>query len=1165
MKTHKLLTLALCFATSTLFAQTADQYVTQGRNSLVAHDLAGAYSNFNAAVTLSPTHETANALLAVTRLLVLPQQPAGSNFLNTLGFAKSGRNFYNWTSSLPVDVDGHVLLPSVNTSVAIAFYRTNIMLALGASGTNLSRITNPGFTLALTASETSGEAVTVDYGDILLMQAELYAAEFLGYTLNAQNFNVVFSHLQAISETDELTVQRVLADYPSLLTQNNAADLANSKGPFTNAIALYQAASDFIRNNRPPGQGLFILEPNDLATEENFRDSLTNVLLSLNGPVQFSPNDTFSLYAGAYFAGAKSLRSLMPQFSRNRYVFNTLPDYTLGGFLVGEPACDVEALLRKLLDRPDAGIYTGTLSDAYYGGGFAVYLGTDLQATLVGYDNDREAGAFAQFRVDDGGSWSFVTNRLSDAGPYTLSAQGTFDKHGSFFGEFDFSTTNGIYLFSEYLDGNLASPQGGFQGAAGNYSGSWSGGGYAGKLYGELTADGSIYYASLQSDGRVTGGGMAQIDASYHFTNSDVSGTVVIGTLNPSAHALSGTFTSPGSSGTWSLSRSTFAPFDVPPVITSNLPPIRIAPLGTNVMFFLVATGSPPMCYQWYSNGFAIPNAITNTLVVSNLQYASAGTYSVTISNVVGGTNAAVTLTVTAETIPPVLSITNVTAGMSVSNGTFTVKGTTHDNVAVSNVFCSLNNGIWTSATTANNWSNWTAVMTLVPGTNKIAAYAVDTSGNVSATNSVNLVDVLSATLTVSTNGLGSLSPNYNGALLQIGKGYAITATAGTGFAFTNWMGGTSLPLTLLTNGPTIQFVMVTNLTLQANFVDITKPTLSITNVTAGMGVSNASFTVKGTAGDNVAVANVFYSLNNADWSNALTANNWSNWTAAVTLVPGTNKIAAYAMDATGNKSTTNTLNFIYVVSATLNVSTNGLGALNPNYNGALLQIGKGYAITATAGTGFAFTNWTGGTSLPLTLLTNGPTVQFVMVTNLMLQANFVDVTKPTLTISVPTAGQHMTNAMATVVGTAGDNWKVNAVWYLLSNSILTNGTWSLALSTNSYTNWTTTVTLAAGTNTMKAYAMDRGGNLSTTSSVSVMSSNTFQLQLAFTNALPLTTNGLVFSLQLSPGLNGHIQTSTNLATWTMLTNFVGTNSTLNFRDPAATNFILRYYRAVVP
>ena len=153
-----------------------------------------------------------------------------------------------------------------------------------------------------------------------------------------------------------------------------------------------------------------------------------------------------------------------------------------------------------------------------------------------------------------------------------------------------------------------------------------------------------------------------------------------------------------------------------------------------------------------------------------------------------------------------------------------------------------------------------------------------------------------------------------------------------------------------------------------------------------------------------------------------------------------------------------------------------------------------------------------------------------------------------------------MTNALATIVGTTKDNWQVAGVWNQLNG-----GAWIPANTANNFTNWTAALTLIAGTNTIKSFAQDWGGNFSTTNSLSVISSNTFMLQLVFTNAMPLETNGLAFSLQLSKGLDGHIQVSSNLTNWATLTNFVGTNTTLNFRDPAATNSSQRFYRATIP
>jgi hypothetical protein len=598
----------------------------------------------------------------------------------------------------------------------------------------------------------------------------------------------------------------------------------------------------------------------------------------------------------------------------------------------------------------------------------------------------------------------------------------------------------------------------------------------------------------------------------------------------------------------------------LPAVIITSQPTNQTVWAGTNVTFSLTAAGVPTLKYQWQKNGAYITGATNANYTTNNVTSNVAGTYSCMVSNAFGNatsSNAVLTVLVP-DTTKPTNTITAPTSGQRWSNAVFTVTGTAGDNVQVTNVWYQINGLGWNPASSGNNWSNWTAQATLTPGTNTIAAYAVDASGNISLTNSANSVSfqyVVTNQLQVFKTGLGTNTPDYNNSWLEIGRNYSMTATPAPGFRFTNWTGSFG------TSAATLNFMMDSNRTITANFVDTNKPGLSVTNLVSGQRWSNAVFTVRGTAGDNWQVTNVWYQLNGLGWSNAATANAWANWSATLNLVPGTNSLLAYAADSSGNVSATTNLNFDFVVTNQLQIRMTGVGTVSPNYSNAWLEIGRNYSITSAPASGFVFTNWLVSTNWIGGVTVTGTNLQIMMQSNLTLQANFLDVTKPTLTITVPTSGQKMTNALVTGIGTASDNWQISNVWYQLNN-----GAWSLGTTANSFTNWTTpTLTLVAGTNLLKAYALDLGGNYSLTNSVSFVSSNTFLLQLAFTNALPMKTNGLVFNLHLSTGLNGQIQVSTNLTSWATFTNFTGTNSTLNFRDPAATNSSQRFYRAVVP
>jgi len=570
----------------------------------------------------------------------------------------------------------------------------------------------------------------------------------------------------------------------------------------------------------------------------------------------------------------------------------------------------------------------------------------------------------------------------------------------------------------------------------------------------------------------------------------------------------------------------------------------ELLPLGTN--YTLTATpGAGFVFTNWTVSTNWLGGSITNHATVQ-FTMATNLTLQANFTEVARPTNT-ITAPVNGQHLPMPLA---------------TITGAAKDLVAVSNVFYSLNNSGWSNAVTANNWSTWTAQVTLTPGTNTVAAYAVGASGNVSKTNTVSLVYVVSAVLTVNVGLGGTVVTNYNGDWLPIGQTNSMTAKTNVGFAFSGWTGS------ITTNSPKLTFIVASNLVFTASFADVGRPTNAITAPVANQHLSSPVFTATGKAGDNVAVSNVFYSLNDGGWSNAVTANNWSNWTAQVTLTPGTNTLAAYAVDTSGNVSKTNTASFEYVVSAVLTVNVGFGGTVVTNYNGEWLPIGQTNSMTAKTNVGFAFGGWTGS------ITTNSPKLTFIVASNLVFNANFTDIARPTNAIAAPAANQHLSNAVFTVTGKAGDNVAVSNVFYSLDNS-----GWSNAVTANKWTNWTAQVTLTPGTNTVAAYAVDTSGNVSKTNTVSfvyvvsVVAANnvspaapgTFKLKLQIATGQPLTGDGLAFSLLLSTNLNGRIQVSTNLYHWVDLTNFIGTNSALNLLDPAATNSSARYYRAVIP
>jgi uncharacterized repeat protein (TIGR01451 family) len=219
--------------------------------------------------------------------------------------------------------------------------------------------------------------------------------------------------------------------------------------------------------------------------------------------------------------------------------------------------------------------------------------------------------------------------------------------------------------------------------------------------------------------------------------------------LNLSASTGTGTITL-GSGEAYSLTVSNAGPSAASGVVISNRIP-------ANETFYSVTGGATP------ANGVLLVNlgslaagAATNiTLIVFPTLSPSVASgqltnqfqvFASTTDPVLTNNSATVVSTVTNATVgsPPTVTITFPTPGEVVTNQLLEVTGTVtrfSTSVAVSNVLfgssSELDNGGWRSVQTTINWTNWTADVTLTPGSNTVSVYLVDTNGNFSATNSV--------------------------------------------------------------------------------------------------------------------------------------------------------------------------------------------------------------------------------------------------------------------------------------------------------------------------------------------------------------------------------------------------------------------------------------------
>jgi uncharacterized repeat protein (TIGR03803 family) len=369
----------------------------------------------------------------------------------------------------------------------------------------------------------------------------------------------------------------------------------------------------------------------------------------------------------------------------------------------------------------------------------------------------------------------------------------------------------------------------------------------------------------------------------------------------------------------------------------------------------------------------------------------------------------------------PGVSITSPAANARIASPVFEGTATTSpllsgvnpSNLPLTNVTYSLSNAatasVFTGAavlTAGGTVSNWTITATPLPAVNTLTVQSEDISGGLSPMVSRSFFYEVPAlfTLLEAGTGKGTFSGTAavagdaiptNGAMLNVGENYSITAKADQFSVFSQWTGSVN------SSAPNLQFTMQPGFALTAIFTAV-PPVVSISSPTANLRTASPVF--KGTASGHLAITNVSYSLANTftdsrtNGSATLSAGagSVSNWSIAVVPSPGTNILTLQCMDVAGNASAAVSRTFFYKVPATLEIlqTGGGNGALKGAAsvpgdvvpaNGAMLNIGESYTITAAPDKTSLFSNW-----VSVAGVTVNPVLKFIMQSNLVLTVGFV-------------------------------------------------------------------------------------------------------------------------------------------------------------------------------
>ena len=287
-------------------------------------------------------------------------------------------------------------------------------------------------------------------------------------------------------------------------------------------------------------------------------------------------------------------------------------------------------------------------------------------------------------------------------------------------------------------------------------------------------------------------------------------------------------------------------------------------------------------------------------------------------------------------------------------------------------------------------------------------------------------------TITVPTYTIAATAnPNDGGTVSGTGQytqgtSCTLTATANTGYTFTNWTEGGNVAST----NASYTFNVTGNRTLVANFALNSYSITATANPTAGGTVTGAGTYNQGASCTLTATANTGYTF--------------TNWTENGSVV-STNADYTFTVEGARTLVANFTLNS-YTIAATANPSAGGTVSGAGEYNH-----GTSCTLTATANTGYTFTNWTENGSVVSTNANYTFTVEGArtLVANFTLNSYTIAATaNPNDGGTVSGAGEYNYGANCTLTATANTGYTF-ANWTENGSVVSTDASYTFTVTSN--------------------------------------------------------------------------------------------------------------------